>query len=657
MAAVIGLTGLSLPVGWADPPEATAEKPTRADQDVPESRPVMQALLKGGKTVEGRLFRFADGVYIIRVDGKYLSVFERDIEKLTFRPAKQEGEESLDKVVEEFQKAGRDNLEPFIARLAAQGPAVIDPLLAIVAKNSGTYQAVGKVFQQIGPEIYPQLIERVRKDPTGYAAYPTTWAIRESGPASYPILEQILVDKDPRIRRIGRDVLHSFSITSGSVVPKSFVPTLLKLLDDPDHSVSDYVPHILARVESDQVVPALLETLTLEKRQHLHLNTVLALKHVASELEASDADLPPIVACLADAALNSGNEHVRGYAVWALGDLAGKTKDPDVLAALKRAASDKRESVRKYADEALAKFGIRKAVADAKKPPAEETPREKMDRLIAELASGDSNTSRAARVALEAIVPDEAVMEALMQAVREDKRYSYWPTVAYVIGHWDAKAKPLLGRYVKDENPLVRRTVAVAWVHMTAEQLPDDLRTLTKNSDDWARTSALDTLATLSQRPFPKMREAIVPLLIEGLADEHMHREYWWRIAAAVRECGPNHPEVVPGLVKLMRNSKNEGFRQTAAGELGYLGHALRADDPSLSQIVKALVQAMNDETDERTRVSIIWAIAYMGTKGGEALPALKKAQDDPYQSVAKAASDAATKVGGGKVREPDPFE
>ena len=163
-------------------------------------------------------------MYIIRVDGKYLSVFERDIEKLTFHQPDLDADGSLDALVKEFGSVGWQKVDPLIPRLAAKGPAVIDPLLALLPKNNDLYQAVGKVFQQIGPEIYPQLIERVRKDTDGWVTYPTSWAIRGSGAASYPILKQILVDKDPRIRRLGCDVLYSFASTSGGVVPKSFVP-------------------------------------------------------------------------------------------------------------------------------------------------------------------------------------------------------------------------------------------------------------------------------------------------------------------------------------------------------------------------------------------------------------------------------------------------
>ena len=393
------------------------------------------------------------------------------------------------------------------------------------------------------------------------------------------------------------------------------------------------------------MVPALLETLKLEKRQHLHRTTIAGLKSVADDLEGGDADLKRILAGLADAAVNSENESVRGYAVSALGGLAEKTKDPAVLAALKRAANDKRASVRSYAEEALSNFGVRKTAS------RDESPRETMNRLISELTGKNSKVSSAARSTLEGLSPDKILLEALMQAVRDDEQDAYWPSVAYLVAHWDEEAQPLLGRYAKDEHWRVRRTLAKAWAHMTAEQVPDDMRILARDSETWVRTTALDSLATLSKRPFPEMRNAIIPLLIEGLGDDQMHREYWWRIASALRECGLTHPEVVPGLVKLMRYSKNEGFRQTAAEELGKLGHALRADDPNLSQIVNALAQAMADESDGDTRIGIIWAMAYMGPKGQEALPALMKAQDDPYEGVAKAADEAVKEIMGGKDR------
>ncbi|MHC4398954.1 MAG: HEAT repeat domain-containing protein [Planctomycetota bacterium] len=152
-------------------------------------------------------------------------------------------------------------------------------------------------------------------------------------------------------------------------------------------------------------------------------------------------------------------------------------------------------------------------------------------------------------------------------------------------------------------------------------------------------------LGVLSKRPSPELRKAIPPLLVEGLRDEGMHREYWWRACRALAEIGPAHPDVIPGLIHFVRHAENEGFRETAADELGDLGRRLRKNDENLTRIVAALADSIEREPVADVRREIIRALATIGPPAKEALPALRKAEDDPYQAVSDAAREAIGKI------------
>ena len=96
---------------------------------------------------------------------------------------------------------------------------MIEPLIAEAAKNSDIYQAVGKVFLHLGPKAHPALVEAVRNDAGGAAAFPVWWAFRECGVSCAPLMGELLRDDDPRIRKLAIDVLYSLATTSGVALP------------------------------------------------------------------------------------------------------------------------------------------------------------------------------------------------------------------------------------------------------------------------------------------------------------------------------------------------------------------------------------------------------------------------------------------------------
>ena len=129
----------------------------------------------------------------------------------------------------------------------------------------------------------------------------------------------------------------------------------------------------------------------------------------------------------------------------------------------------------------------------------------------------------------------------------------------------------------------------------------------------------------------------------------------WWRGARALAEIGPRHAAVVPALIHYLKFAEKEGFRETAAEELGDLARRLRKDHGDMDRIITALAGALERETQSGVRSDIIHALAGIGPRADAALPALRKAADDPDERVAATAKKAVLTISGGQRVETSP--
>jgi HEAT repeat protein len=119
--------------------------------------------------------------------------------------------------------------------------------------------------------------------------------------------------------------------------------------------VRHQAPLILQRIgfRSREVLPALLKTMTDDRYASVRSNSVIALGSLAGDLKADDPDLATIVTALATALTADPSENIRSYAANYLGYLG--PQGAAAIPALKQATDDKKEYVRKSAEEALQK--------------------------------------------------------------------------------------------------------------------------------------------------------------------------------------------------------------------------------------------------------------------------------------------------------------
>ncbi len=338
-----------------------------ADPTAPKYRPTVIAILSNGLKVEGLLERFDDGRYWILVAGKQQTFAEQDLVSIQFRvPAFDTsatvGDPKTAELIRRFFQPTRNAeterryADPTVMlELAAVGPMAVRPLLAAYRKQDDDYQSVGKVLQQMGPAVFPLLVECVREDPGRSARFPVWYALCKGGVEHADFIRTLLKDKDPRIRLLAMEVLYSWSITSGTVLPKTLDLPLIRIMSDPDKDVRWQAPLILGRIgfNSDLVLPALLRTMEDDKYAVVRSNSVIALGYLGKDLKNSDPDLTRIVTVLSRAVTDDGSENIRSYAAFYLGEMGPKAAA--ALPALERATDDKKEIVRTNADEAILK--------------------------------------------------------------------------------------------------------------------------------------------------------------------------------------------------------------------------------------------------------------------------------------------------------------
>ncbi|MHC4179258.1 MAG: HEAT repeat domain-containing protein, partial [Planctomycetota bacterium] len=604
---------------WAAPPEG----------NVQSKRPIVKAVLNDGSQVEGVLQRFSSGVYTVNVNGQFKSFIEANIQSISFhaQPAlRQESGgngQAIAELIKQFRRTTNDpegipqRVGPsVIPKLAAMGPAVIEPLVAEVNKDSDIYQSVGLVFKQLGPEAIPQLLESVRKDPSGSARLSVWWALRETGVAAVPHLKKMMTDSDPRIRKTAMDLLHSLSTQAAVAFPGSLDRALIAALDDPDLEVRQQVPLVLGRIStaSELVLPTLLKTLKDGKERSVRSNTVIALGYIGRDLNEGDADLKRIVDALSAATVDDSESLVRGYSALYLGQLG--TKAEAAVPALIRATDDQTENVRNYALEALLKI---KSTLDVLVGEQDLTGG-RTAKLFGLLANKNSTVRQWAADQLATLGPEN--LDALIVAVRADKDNRYWPAVAQIFAKWGPKMAPKLESLARDEEHYrVRRTIAVALGQMPLEAVPDELRAMVRDEHQWVRMTAVDSIVKLSRSSTPEMQDSAVPALIEALDDEVSQIRR--KAIDALAEVGPVHTGVIPALMRALKEDKEPWARRDAASELGRMAGRLRAGDKDLPRIVAALAKAVEEGRNEDVRRYAISALGNLGPRAAGAIPAL----------------------------------
>ena len=652
--------GLGAAVGVSMLLSIVRGEPQPVSGRVPLNRPLVSAKLVDGSQIAGNLERFAGGIYTVRSNGKFLSFNEADARELEFRNQPESPETRTDaikpraaianaaeieRLIQQFcretnhPEGGRRAIDPaLIPRLAAQGSEAIRPLLsAYKQKRCDDYQAIGEVLKQMGPEVLPQLLEAFRQDADNFW-HPAWYAYRELGLPAAPAVRAMLTDPDARVRKLAMDVLYSWSSTSGAIVPRSFDKDLIAVLDDPSDAVRQQAPSILGRIgsRSELVLPALAKTMTDNKYAPIRGSTIGALGYIGGGLKADHADFIQVLQLLSDAVVADDDPHVRSYAAYYIGTFGHKA-EPTVPALLK-ASDDSVEYVRKNANEALLKVGAALDIALRKK--GIDDPQ--LLKAIRQVAGAEEAGRQSAVTSLAAAGPEN--LDALLIAIRLDHENRYWNLIASVFSKWGVAASPKLLAAVRIEKEMrVRRAIAMALGHLPFESVPAELRSLLRDPEHWVRMTSLESIAQLSRRGTAEMLDSAVACMKDALTDESLDLRR--KAVDELANVGPAHPDVIPLLLKTLQRDQDPTTRRDAAYELGHVASKLNPRSADFPRIISALTDAIERDRSDDVRTYAISALSYLGPKAAAAIPTLRKAEDDPIESVAKHARETLRKI------------
>ena len=571
----------------------TAEKAAEPDK-LAATRPFVKARLKNGTRVEGLLMRFAEGVYTVKQAESLAEIREADIWEITF-------------------------VSP---RSSSQGTSSLRDRLAFLSQ----------------PACVQDLID----------------AYHSLGPKAATEMGELLTDSDPQVRRMAAQAISNWATWGRTALPRDLQAPLIKALHDNNPQVRHLIPGPLANLgeSSDEVIGPLAETLAKEPDGQVGRAMVEALYRIAWRRSIGDRSLNTIIAALGSAAADHPETQVRVHAIVMLGKLGEKGRG--AVEALRRASDDPNNQVREAARkaqnetgetlrEALRKLGVDEPTTAALVAMTAGRPGIGMSRV----------TQRQRSEALERLKADgEKNLPALMAAVRLDDEGGRWLELAQVIAAWGEPALPALAKYVDDPNPRVRRTVALAIGDMRPKTLPDALRMLLGDRDEWVRDSAVVGLCRISgQAPFarrdpapPEVIKAVVPLLIEVLANPRLPVDRSDVIISTLGQIGPDHPAAVPTLLKTLKQSSQRQQRDYLVNALGGLAVRLRSDE-ELKPIVQALSDVVQRDAEAVVRIRAASYLGGLGARAKAALPALQKAAADADPGVAKYAGEAVARI------------
>lgn len=634
-------------------------RPVLSDEPAASSsRPVVIATLKTGEVLEGRLHRFVDGRYTIVASGRTWHFGEQEATSISFQKAAAVSQPRSSRYdswttaepVEKFAhppagSSDRSYGDPsLIPVLASRGSEVIKPLMREVAGNSSLYQNAGKVFQLLGPDHFPAMLKELQAGTPG-AEKPFYWALRQSGVRGVPVLRELLEHDNPKVRSFALYTLYNIGIQSGTVMPTSLTPVLLRTLNDPVLEVRSQAPAILAMVARpiDDIMPPLLAAVPAEsERGDIGYQCVLALKSLGTKLREDDPWRVKIDKTMREC-LSHPNSSIRSSAAYYFGTLPQPPPQATVEA-LRKAADDPEEYVRKTARETLYKFGIfpNRSADTARLTKAANS------ELAALIASEDAEAAANAIRVLKTREASAELLALLMKTVAEDHKSSYWNQVPPLLAAWNAdQAAAWLEEYADSGSPLVRRVVAATYATMALSRLPDSLHSLASDPDMMVRSEAIRTLAKLASQAKGDVFQAAVRLLLDRIQDTTIHREYHWAACDALVEVGVSHPDVLPTIVRLAQRSPNAQLREAMIEALGEIGADLRDDSQPARQIVKTLASLLDEERSADLKVEVIHALSSMNSGSPVAADALRRALDDPRESISQAASDALRKLSG----------
>jgi HEAT repeat protein len=438
-------------------------------------------------------------------------------------------------------------------------------------------------------------------------------------------------------------------ISSRVPLTKPTIPILLAALKDGESG--EVIVHALAPAakEDKQVLEALLRARRQDQDKRTRLAAIEELARIASES-------PEVVNGLLEALRQDPDSHVRRTAAEKLGEVAAQS--PQVIEALREALRHDEESyVRSSACRSLGRIGKKAAPA--------------LPELIAALRNDEANVRDDAASAIGAIATNEAQLQVLLPAFRDDPEWQVRTAAVKALAHVGIRSKKLVDGVVealKDKEIIVQVAAAEALARLdppndAAVGLLRDLAStrirpgVPMGPDYWphgfARSRLREKAIALLGALGPTAKTA-VPDLMKLLDEDDVGLTDWDAPAfdagegtrldkslhllsiVALGQIGPDAKVAVPKIKRNMQNAKMQ-YRVVGAQAIWRIE---RSGDFSLPIFIDGL-----KEKAAAIRQLAAEALAELGPGAKPAVPKLRELLKDPMPEVQKAAQDALAKI------------
>ncbi|HUJ18434.1 MAG TPA: HEAT repeat domain-containing protein [Nitrospirota bacterium] len=458
-------------------------------------------------------------------------------------------------------------------------------------------------------------------------------ALVEIGAASVGPLLASLPDPDPDVTKFIVDVL-------GDIRDVRSVPALIERLSDPDENIRVASAEALGKIRDRRAVDPLLACLSRYDQGWLDYAAAEALGEIGD-----DRALGPLIAAL-------GRSSLREPVLESLGRIG----NVDTLAPLLAGIADPLRIVREVSLTALIAIHRKSTEADRGRIVAavRSGANDRIVNFLEEMLITSTGELQQAAIAALGWAGRESSIRKLLALLREEDMEE--PMVRALVT-LEADATGFLLEYLRDDNALVRRTVARVLGSKGRAEAEEQLIELLQDENGHVRSTAAEALGHLHSR-------TAIGQLLELLTDEYESVQESAIIALA--EIGEE--SVLDGLLKDF-TSRDPALRRNIVLLMGKfssdraieaMAFALKDEEPAVR---KAVVHSLGTLTGERSYRSLMLAVtdddpevrmlaadALGGTGRPEAADTLLSLLQDPDLWVRAAAARGLGKIGGDRI-------
>lgn len=461
----------------------------------------------------------------------------------------------------------------------------------------------------------------------------------QSGVDAALTIAELVQDDDPNVRRQAVEALSDLPLSGDDVVPM-----MMKALQNPDNQVvlralntlSEFgeraVKPMLKALEDERTaywaclvltdvgppakdaVPKLTELLADKEHEEIRLAAANALRAIGP---AAKAAVPALITALGDE-----QQDVRSTAALALGFIGPDAAD---------AADELQQATQ--SDNELTKVAALWALEKVQ-PNEERLKTTTAQSLVGLLTSKDRDVRLAAANALLDLKPGPEVTAPLVAKVLENADAE---TTADILDAAASLGKAVVPRMVLGLDFEAIRLPVIRVLGRIGPDAAEAVPALLKYANDENPKIRAEVLFTLGWIG-PAAKDG-VDAAIAGLTDE----EEEVRVSAvfALGKMGPAAVAAVDTLKGLL-----DGDDKLFAGDCAWALVQIDSSDEIVAKCVPLLIERLNSD-QAFVRAEMANALATLGPKGKDALPALEKLKDDKDAGVREAVADAIKAIGG----------